>query len=97
MQPRSYSIIVFSRGCQPHLPLSAALFLSQRGFSCLLPISHRAHTSPNETAKEAGIPLALFSKSRCELLTVVHDITAPTAGSQISIHIPAAFVLHLML
>lgn len=97
MQPRSYSIIVFSRGCRPHLPLSAALFLSQRGFSCLLPISHRAHTSPNEMAKEAGIPLALFSKSRRELLTVAPDIMTPTAGAQISMHILATFVLHLML
>lgn len=28
-------------------------------------------------SEEAGIPLALFSKSLHELLTVAHDITAP--------------------
>lgn len=43
----SHSITVFSRGCQPHLPLSDALFLCQRGFTCLLLVSPRAPTSPN--------------------------------------------------
>lgn len=72
-QPLSYIMIVFSGGCQPHLPLSASLFPSQEGFTCFLLVSPCAPTSPKGKGRKAGIPLALFWKT-CDCAT--HDIMA---------------------
>lgn len=75
-QALSYSIIVFSRGCQPHLPLSAALFPSQKGFTCLLLVSPRAPTSPKKRQRSRNSISFVLENSAWTCDCDTHDIMA---------------------
>lgn len=57
-----YIMIVFSRGCRLHLPLSAALFPSQRKIHLPSLCSSLCPDFSKGNRRKAGIPLVLFFK-----------------------------------
>lgn len=45
------------------------------------PVSPLAPTSSNEKREKAGVPIALFSESQHEVMSVAHDVVAQTFRS----------------
>lgn len=94
-QPRSYNTIVYSRGCQPHLPLSGALFPSQSRFTCILLVSPCALTSTQQRQRSRNSISFVLESSAWTCDCAIRDIMAPElVPYPHAFFSPTAFILH---